>query len=266
MMTEGRECHRLFCFGMPRGQSAINRKCSRMDYLDLTLPTPAENLAFDEVLLLEAEEGRAGEVLRFWESPGYAVVLGSSGRLQWDVRVAACEADGVPILRRCSGGGTVLLGPGCLLFSLVLSFQRSRLRDVTHSYADILNRVRQALATPRQTVERAGTSDLVVGDLKVSGNSQRRLRSHLLHHGTLLYDFDLQRMSLYLATPEKQPAYRCQRPHEAFVTNLHQQAAQIKDALRAAWSARGERNDGNQGRVHELVEQKYASPQWTKRR
>ena len=46
-------------------------------------------------------------------------------RLAQDVDEAACQADGVPILRRSSGGGTVLLGRGCLLYSLVLSYDRS---------------------------------------------------------------------------------------------------------------------------------------------
>ena len=59
-----------------------------MDLLELTLPTPAENLALDEALLLEAESG-AGEVLRLWEWPAPAVVLGSGCKLAEDVDVAA---------------------------------------------------------------------------------------------------------------------------------------------------------------------------------
>src|SRR5436190_1010338 len=93
-----------------------------MRLLDLTLPTAAENLALDEALLLAAEEGGAGEVLRLWELPSPAVVVGSGGSVAIDVNAAACEADRVPVLRRASGGGTVLLGPGCLCFSLVLSY------------------------------------------------------------------------------------------------------------------------------------------------
>src|SRR4051794_35022284 len=91
-----------------------------MRFLDLTLPGAAENLALDEALLLEAEAGRAGEVLRVWEWPRPAVVLGSGCRLAEDVDEEACRRDGVPVLRRASGGGTVLLGPGSLCFGLVL--------------------------------------------------------------------------------------------------------------------------------------------------
>src|SRR5215470_19204848 len=108
-------------------RAAPGRGGEPMHYLDLTLATPAENLALDEALLLEAEAGRGGEVLRFWEWPLPAVVLGAGGRLAEDVDEAACRADVVPILRRSSGGGTVLLGNGCLLFSLVLAYDRSPL-------------------------------------------------------------------------------------------------------------------------------------------
>src|SRR4051794_8509460 len=96
-----------------------------MDWLDLTLPTLAENLALDEALLLEAESGQGGEVLRVWEWPTYAVVLGAAGKVADDVDTTACAADGIPLGRRSSGGGTVLLGPGCLLYALVLRYDRA---------------------------------------------------------------------------------------------------------------------------------------------
>src|SRR5438309_11265473 len=96
-----------------------------MHHLDLTLPTLAENLALDEALLLDAETG-GPEVLRLWQWPRHAVVLGAGGKLADDVYEDACRADGVPILRRSSGGGSVLLGSGCLLFSLVLRLDRDR--------------------------------------------------------------------------------------------------------------------------------------------
>src|SRR6476646_5803774 len=91
-----------------------------MHFLDLTLSSPEEDIALDEALLLDAEDGLGGEVLRLWQWDQPAVILGSGGKLAEDVNESACAADGVPILRRSSGGGTVLLGPGCLCFSLVL--------------------------------------------------------------------------------------------------------------------------------------------------
>src|SRR5262245_25902420 len=111
-----------------------------MNLLDLTLPTLAENLALDEALLLEAGAGQRGELLRFWEWPSLAVVVGAGGKLAEDVDLARCEADHVPVMRRSSGGGTVLLGRGCLCFGLVLAYERSAaLREIPFSYVYILS-------------------------------------------------------------------------------------------------------------------------------
>src|SRR5437764_5770592 len=118
-----------------------------MQFLDLTLTSAVANLALDEALLLEAEAGRGGEVLRLWEWPHPAIVLGSGCVLREEVDEDACAADGVPVLRRSTGGGTVLLGRGCLLFSLGLTCDRSpALGTVRPSYTHILARVRHAPA------------------------------------------------------------------------------------------------------------------------
>ncbi len=87
---------------------------------DVTLPSPAEDLALDEAMLIEADEGRGSPAVRFWEPRDYAVILGASCRLGNDVQLDACRADGVPILRRSSGGGTVVIGPGTLNVSVIL--------------------------------------------------------------------------------------------------------------------------------------------------
>ena len=82
-----------------------------MRYLDLTLPTAAENLALDEALLEEAEAaGGPTEMLRLWESPQPLVVVGRSSRIDAEVRVDACRASGIPILRRASGGAAIVAG------------------------------------------------------------------------------------------------------------------------------------------------------------
>src|SRR5262249_61540405 len=83
-----------------------------MRYLDLTLPTLAENLALDEALLLEAEADRGGELLRIWEWPAPAGGLGAACRLGEGGDAGACPAGGGPVLRRASGGGTGLLRGG----------------------------------------------------------------------------------------------------------------------------------------------------------
>lgn len=238
-----------------------------MQFLDLTRLSPAENLALDEALLLAAEAGQGGEVLRLWEQPRLAVVLGAGCKLSEDVDEARCQADGVPILRRASGGGTVLLGQGCLCFSLVLAYERSPLlREVPFSYVYILDRIRDALTGLLQNIERAGTSDLMAAGRKFSGNAQQRKRNFLLHHGTLLYGFPLERIGAYLRVPQRQPKYREGREHGAFVCNLPVSGDELKRRLCATWEANEATAGWPAAAVRELVEAKYGKPEWSKRR
>jgi lipoate-protein ligase A len=238
-----------------------------MQSLELTLPTIAENLALDEALLLEAEAGRNGEVLRLWEWRQPAVILGSGGKLADDVDDSRCQADGVPILRRSSGGGTVLLGPGCLCFSLVLSYERSPLlREIPFSYVYILDMLRDAVRDLLPDIECAGTSDLAAGGLKFSGNSQQRKRNYVLHHGTILYSFDFTPVGRYLRMPGRQPKYRQNREHGAFLCNLPATAEELTGRLRAAWKAEMEMSGHPEALVRQLVAEKYATPEWARRR
>ena len=237
-----------------------------MHLLDLTLPTLEENLALDEALLLVAEAG-GPEMLRCWEWPAHAVVVGAGGKWREETHADVCQADSVPIRRRSSGGGAVLLGPGCLLFSLILAYVRDpRLTDLHASYRLILGTLADALAPLAPGLACAGISDLAAGNRKCSGNSQQRKRTHLLHHGTLLCSFDLEPIPRYLAHPPREPKYRGRRGHLEFVTNLRVPAHEVKQRLRRAWDATQELPEWPRDAVRRLVVEKYSQAEWHRRR
>ena len=178
----------------------------------------------------------------------------------------ACAAAGAPVLRRASGGGTVVLGPGCLCFSLVLSYDRApRLNEIPESNRYILARVVNALSS-LVSARVEGTSDLAAGGVKFSGNAQQRKRTHFLHHGTLLCGFDLACVSRYLNAPERQPEYRKERPHAEFVMNLPASADEVKRLLVAEWRPEGAYAPVPLDAARALVAEKYSRPDWTHRR
>ena len=212
-----------------------------MRFLDLTLPSPIENLALDEALLAEAESGGGPEVLRVWESNVPFVVLGLGGKIEDDVFVENCGEDDIPILRRSSGGGTVLQGPGSLSYAVVLRIERDpALQDIRRTNDYILQRMRDAILPFEAGIEYRGISDLSIAGLKVSGNAQRRKKQCLLFHGTLLHRFDPSLVERYLRLPPRQPEYRDNRAHTAILRNLSVGPAVLKGALRNAWEAREE--------------------------
>ncbi len=210
-----------------------------MQHLDLTLASAAENLACDEALLDLCEEGYPREILRFWESPSYFVVAGYSNKIHQEVDINSCRDRQIPIYRRVSGGGTVLQGPGCLNFALILKIDSKRpISNLVAANHYVLEQNRTALepllAAPA-AIE--GISDLTQDRLKFSGNAQRRRRHFMLFHGTLLLDFDLGMIQKTLRLPSRQPDYRNNRTHEAFLINLKLERAAVKEALRRQWQA-----------------------------
>jgi lipoate-protein ligase A len=202
---------------------------------DVSFPNPAENILFDEVLFHLAEKEGYGESLRFWEAPSYFVVLGRIGKIKDDINTENTSKDKIPILRRSSGGGTVLQGPGCLNYSLVLSKElRPELNDLKRSYVYILKHVTEALKKLGLKVSYHPISDIALdeGYKKFSGNAQKRGRTFILHHGTILYNFNLDLVQKYLLLPKDMPEYRGKRQHLNFVSNIDKKSQDIKDVLK----------------------------------
>ena len=238
-----------------------------MKLLDLTLDTPEENLALDEALLETAEQtGQPAEVLRLWESAQIAVVLGRSSRVADEVDCGYCRRHGIPILRRTSGGSSVVIGPGCLMYALVLSCElRPEMRAVGEAHRAVLGALSGALGALVPGVGIQGISDLAIGDRKFSGNSIRAKRKHLLYHGTLLYGFPLAQISACLRLPARQPDYRRGRDHERFLINLPATGIQLRTALADAWQAREPLPRWPQSTMRKLIEAKYSKRAWNLR-
>lgn len=237
-----------------------------MYFLDYSFPTHAQNLAWDEAIIevadrhaLELEELLESktstnqhdrdhsahsdvpnsdgsptstaldqaEVLRLWEMPSHCVILGRSSRLELEVDQSACDASKIPILRRVSGGATVVAGPGCLMYSTLLSYKsRPNLRSLDVAHHAVMTRIQNATQRTLKAfgipdeVHLQGTCDLTINDRKFSGNALRCKRFWMLYHGTILCDFPTHLVSKLLQQPPRQPDYRNQRSHDDFVRPL----------------------------------------------
>ena len=183
---------------------------------------------------LEAGDSTApaddGERLLIWESAEPAVVLPRNGDPEAWVHRPVCAARRIPLLHRESGGGAVVVGPGCLNLALVLSLgARPWLADVERSYAWLLGRLAGVLAIDGVATR---STDLAVRERKFAGHAQRRVRGALLHHGVLLYDFDLALIEALLPEPPRRPAWRGRRTHREFLTNAPLPRAEIVRRLR----------------------------------
>jgi len=243
------------------------KSASKMKLFDFSFESPAENLACDEALLDWCEENGGEEILRFWESPTYFVVVGYSNKIATEVNIANCEKKKIPILRRCSGGGTVLQGAGCLNYALILQiFENSPTASISSANKFIMEKNRAAIESsinnPQSSISVHGHTDLVLSGKKFSGNSQRRKKNFLLFHGTFLLNFDLALVSEFLQMPSKQPDYRQSRNHDEFLTNLNLLVDKVKAALKKSWNAIEELKHFPKPEIQTLAREKYSAREW----
>jgi len=238
-----------------------------MQYIELTLPDPASNLACDEALveLFEAQRAPDG-ILRIWEPKNHFIVLGHSNRIDSEVDFAACESERLSIFRRLSGGGTVMQGPGCLNYSLILRNGVDIPLGIAESFQVVLEHHKQCVQEMiGDCVDIAGVSDLAINGRKFSGNAQYRKRRFTLVHGTFLLNLDPAIVARCLRLPSKQPAYRQNRSHDSFMRNLHLDPNEVRKTLRAAWSASDQFTEVPNAMIADLKKSRYGRPDWTRR-
>jgi lipoate-protein ligase A len=235
-----------------------------MRYLDLSFTDPAVNLACDEALLQwrEAKGGRG--ILRVWESPVYFVVAGHANRIGTEVNESNCVADAIPVLRRSSGGGTVLQGPGCLNYALILNHKKiPGAGDITCTYRFVLEKHRRLFEElTGETVVMAGMSDLAIHGRKFSGNSQYRKRGWSLVHGTFLLNFEVPRVQRYLRMPSQEPAYRRRRQHGDFLRNVEIAPERVKQGLQKLWRAVTALEHAPLELIEDLANERYRQREW----
>jgi lipoate-protein ligase A len=242
---------------------------AKMHLLDVSFADPARNLACDEAVLDELEadsaHGLGQPTLRFWESSVPFVVVGYGNKILSEVNLAACRAQNIAILRRTSGGGTVVQGPGCLNYTLTLPIA-DETANITSANCFIMSRNRDALSKLLgKEVQIQGHTDLTVGALKFSGNAQRRKSRALLFHGCFLLHLDFNLIEQLLLHPTREPDYRGHRSHREFLTNLPISRDALKTALIDAWSAGEKAATPSHIRIEPLVHEKYNNPAWNEK-
>ena len=142
-----------------------------------------------------------------------AIVMGISGRPEQLVTADAT----LPLIRRFSGGGTVVVDEETLFVSFICSNALINAHPnptTVHHWAEQL--YSEALQSPHFALKE---NDYVFGNKKVGGNAQYFRKERWLHHSTFLWDWNLQHMQ-QLLHPPRAPVYRQGRSHDAFLCRL----------------------------------------------
>lgn len=181
-----------------------------------------EQLCIEEALL-RSDPGNWCILNRGASPP--SIVMGISGKPEALVHCDAARTARVPVIRRFSGGGTVVVDEGTIFASFICgrdavperpAFPRELMDWSASFYAPIFARL-CGDAAPFELRE----NDYCLGDAKVGGNAQTISAGRWVHHTSFLWSFREEHMRL-LTLPAKRPAYRLDRPHGAFLTQLRE--------------------------------------------
>ncbi|WP_338971719.1 lipoate--protein ligase [Spiroplasma endosymbiont of Panorpa germanica] len=165
-----------------------------MHFLNNKSVDPYYNLAVESTLL---ERDTKDVIFILWQNDN-TIVVGRNQNTYQEINQLNCFNDKVNIIRRISGGGAVYHNLGNLNFSFILNVDD----DSPKTYEKILEPVIEVLNKLNVNAKFSGKNDIVVEGKKVSGNAQCRYKNRLLHHGTLIFDMNLELIGKYLNVDE----------------------------------------------------------------
>lgn len=216
-----RTLRRPGCARRRRGLSSVAR--APMGVLRMSVPV-LEQLRLEEALFRADERNWAVLNLVPAGSPG-AIVLGISGKPERLVHEEAAAADGVPLIKRFSGGGTVYVDGDCVMVSLLCA--RDALPGVDAFPRPIMRwseRFYEGVFPPSARFS-LQEHDYCIGPRKVGGNAQSIIRGRWLHHTSFLWRVKGDVMERYLKMPDRAPEHRAGRSHADFLAPLSSAAA-----------------------------------------
>lgn len=159
------------------------------------------------------------------EKPKPACVLGISSKLEEMLHV---DKVFFPVLRRYSGGGTVVIDEATIVVSFILPKlpgKQSHHPQAIHNY--ILTFYEKAFSSLGFHLRE---NDYCLGEKKVGGNAQYVTKERFCHHTTLLFAYS-KKMMQTLKMPPKTPEYRKKREHEEFLTTFSKHFPTPKECL-----------------------------------
>jgi lipoate-protein ligase A len=228
---------------------------------------PYFNLAAEEYFLTQSQE----HICRFWQNE-HTVVIGKHQVMPAEVNTQVAQERKIQIARRISGGGTVYHDLGNLNFTFIANnVNGENLIDFKQFTQPIID----ALKVLGLDVQHSGRNDLLLKGLKISGNAEHLSQKlkRTMHHGTLLYNSNLDNLGAILKTPIDQFIGKFVQSKRSKVTNLSDHLSQEMDmkAFRTHLENyfiqfhKAESSELTKNEIHsiqELANSKYKTEDW----
>ncbi len=185
----------------------------KINLLNLTSYPILKQLQLEEALLRTSKEN--------WclinNGSERSIVMGISGKPSELIDEKKVRRDEIPLVKRFSGGGTVIVDENTLFVTFIFNKEEhhfSAFPEPILKWSETLYKT--ALNMPSFALRE---NDYVIGNHKCGGNAQYIQKERWLHHTTFLWDYAVENMS-YLLYPPKTPSYRSNRSHDEFLCRL----------------------------------------------
>ncbi|NUP75371.1 MAG: lipoate--protein ligase family protein [Sinomonas sp.] len=235
-----------------------------------------EQVALDEVLTREVGEGRRNPTLRLWDWDEPSVVIGTFQSYRNEVDPEGVERHGITVVRRVSGGGAMFMEAGnCITYSLYLPTSLVDGLSFADSYPFLDAWVMEALASVGVEAFYKPLNDIATGAGKIGGAAQKRFgNGAMLHHVTMSYDIDAQKMTEVLRIGREKISDKGIASAQKRVDPLKRQTGLDRGSIIEAMMATFERRYGARRTVlaeasleaaRELAASKFATHAWLHR-
>lgn len=229
---------------------------------------PAFNLAAEEYLLRQKKEDYA-----FFYINRPSVIIGKHQNALAEINLPYLEEQNIPVFRRMSGGGTVYHDEGNLNFCFIKNGDNSDLVNFKKATEPIVSAL-QRRGLPARNGER---NDLLLNYKKISGNACHVFKRRVMHHGTLLYQSDLNRLTGSLKSDPTRFEDKAVKSVRSEVVNINQvlQSKEttteflqnlVEDLLRnnTDWE-KATFSKVDLDKIEELKKEKYDNSEWNYR-
>lgn len=234
-----------------------------MLYIENSNTDPYFNQAFEQTIF---ESIPNGDILLVWRNSP-AVVCGKNQNVFAEADVLSAMRKKVAVVRRDTGGGTVYHDMGNVNYTLICDSH-----GLSVDYDIFITKVVSALNRIGVPAHKNNTCDIAIDGLKISGSAQMQTKTRILHHGTLLFDTDLDALKSFSADRSSNFTSKAVGSNRCSVTNISLHTAKFsrtEDFMQAFTDAmltsKDERLSPTSDMLHKaqsLAESKYKDPAW----